>query len=102
MPEIDIILIAVARAHYANCEFDAALAVIDTILARPHDEPTIEFAGGSQHFGVSSRCAAATTRAADGISEREFEHARVLPPVSYAIILSLLRSHGGDGHVPAR
>ena len=72
VPEIDIILIAVARAHYANCEFDAAASGdCDAILARPHDEPTIELAGALT-FGVLSRSAAATARTADGIFERGF------------------------------
>jgi adenylate cyclase len=87
VPEIDIILIAVARAYYASCEFDAALAVIDAILARPQDEPTLDFAGALTFRGVMEICRGDSEggrrHLLDGI-----RHARVLPPVGYAIILS--------------
>jgi adenylate cyclase len=87
LPEIDIILIAVARAHYANCEFDAALAVIGAIQARPQKEQTVESAGAPVWRGVIEMY-----RGDYGDGRRHlqegFRHARVLPPVSYAIILS--------------
>ncbi len=44
-----IILNSVAFARFANCEFDAALRVIDAILALPHDVPTVELAP-PKHF----------------------------------------------------
>jgi adenylate cyclase len=87
VPEIDIILVAVVRAYYANCEFDAAQAAIDAILARPHDEPTLDFAGALTFRGVIDICRGdyegGRRHLRDGI-----RHAQTLPPVSYAIILS--------------
>jgi adenylate cyclase len=86
VPEIDIILIAVAQAHYASCEFEAALAVIDAILARPHEEPTLEFAAALATRGVVDICRgdyeSGRRHLRDGL-----RHARVLTPVSYAIVL---------------
>jgi adenylate cyclase len=87
LPEIDIILIAVARAYYANCEFDAALAVIDAILVRPHEEVTIEFAGAFTWRGVMEMCRGDYEDGRRHLREG-LRRARVLPPVSYAIILS--------------
>ncbi|AGB20823.1 adenylate/guanylate cyclase family protein [Mycobacterium sp. JS623] len=87
VPEIDIILIAVLRAYYANCDFDAALAVSDALLARPQQETTIEFAGNFTFRGVIEMC-----RGDFEIGRRHFrkgmQNARALPPVSAAIIHS--------------
>ena len=87
LPEIDIIRIAVVRAHYASCEFDAALAVIGTILARPQEVPTIESAAALAWRGVMEMYRGnhedGRRHLRDGL-----RHARVLPPVSYALILS--------------
>jgi adenylate cyclase len=87
LPEIDIILIAVARAHYANCDFDAALAVFDAILARPQEEETIEFAGALTWRGVMEMSRGDYEDGRRHLREG-LRRARVLPPVSYAIILS--------------
>lgn len=87
IPEIDIMLVAIIRAYHANCEYDAALAVVDTMEARPHDEPTLDFAGSFTFRGVIDLCRgnfeAGRRRLGDAI-----EYSRTLPPVSYAIILS--------------
>jgi adenylate cyclase len=87
VPEIDIILIAVARARYANSQFDAALAVIETILARPQDEPTMELAGALSFRGVIEMCRGDCARGRRHLREG-IRHARALTPVSHAIILS--------------
>jgi adenylate cyclase len=87
VPEIDIILIAVARAHYANCKFDAALKMIDTILARPQNEPTIEVAGALSFQGVIEMCRGDYAHGRRHLREG-IRHARALTPVGYAIILS--------------
>ncbi len=87
LPEIDIIRIAVARAHYANCEFDAALAGVGAILARPQQELTIEFAGALAWRGVMEMCLGDYEDGRRHLQEG-LRHARELPPVSYAIILS--------------
>jgi adenylate cyclase len=87
LPEIDIIRIAVVRAHYASCQFDAALALIDAILARPQKELTIEFAGSFTFRGVMEMCRGDAESGLRHIREGS-RLGRELPPVSYAIILS--------------
>jgi adenylate cyclase len=87
VPEIDIILTAVEWAYYGCGEFDAALAVSDAIRARPHDEPTIEFVGALTFRGVIEMCQGNYKVGRRDLRE-SVERARVLPPVSYAIILS--------------
>jgi adenylate cyclase len=87
VPEIDIVLIAIAMAHYASGDFDETLAVSDAILAHPHDELTIEVAGAYTFRGLidiyRGNCEAGRRQLRDGT-----RRARILPPVSYAIILS--------------
>jgi adenylate cyclase len=87
VPEIDIIRIGVVRAYHANCEFDAALLAIEAILARPQDEPTLDFVGALTFRGVieiyRGDYESGRQHLRDGI-----RLARLLPPVSYAIILS--------------
>ncbi len=87
VPEIDIILIAVAMAHFACGRFDKTLAASDAILAHPHEEPTIEFAGAHTFRGLIHICEGDTE---DGRRQLRdgLRHARMLPPVSYSIILS--------------
>jgi adenylate cyclase len=87
VPEIDIILIAVARARYANSQFDAALAVIETILSRPQDEPTIELAGALSFRGVIEMCRGDCAHGRRDLREG-IRLARALTPVSHAIIIS--------------
>jgi adenylate cyclase len=87
VPEIDIILVAVVRAYHANCEFDAALATIDAMVARPHDEPTLDFAGALTFRGVIDMCRGNYESGRRQLREG-IQYARILPPVSYAIILS--------------
>ena len=87
VPEIDIILVAVVRAYHANCDYDAALAVIDKMEARAHDEPTLDFAGTFFFRGVIDFCRGNYESGRRHLREG-VQYARVLPPVSYAIILS--------------
>jgi adenylate cyclase len=87
LPEIDIIRIAVVRAHQASCEFDAALAWIDAIHGRPQGEPTIEYAGAFTFRGVMEMCRGDTEAGLRNLREGTLR-GRVLPPVSFAIILS--------------
>jgi adenylate cyclase len=86
-PEIDIILIAVARAHYANCEFDAALKVIETILARPQDEPTMELAAALSFRGVIEMCRGDSASGRQHLREADL-HARTLTPLNYAMVMA--------------
>src|SRR6185312_6539190 len=87
LPEIDIILVAVVRAYHADCQFDAALATIDTMLARPHDEPTLDFAGTYAFRGAIDLCRGDYESGRRHLREG-IQYARNLPPVGYAIILS--------------
>jgi adenylate cyclase len=87
VPEIHIVLIAVIRAHYANGDFDAALPLTDAILARPPQEMTIEFAGSFTWQGVIELCRGNHEHGRRLLREG-LQHARLLPPVSYAIIQS--------------
>jgi adenylate cyclase len=87
VPEIDIILIAVAMAHYACGQFDATLAASDAILAHPHQEPTIEHAGALTFRGLIGICYGNNVDGRQQLTDG-VRLARVLAPVSYAIILS--------------
>jgi adenylate cyclase len=86
VPEIDIILIAVVKAYCANCQFDAALAVIDAILARPHEEPTLELAGTLTFRGFIDICRGDYEGGRRHL-QAGIRHARLLPSLSYVIIL---------------
>jgi adenylate cyclase len=64
-----IILSPVAFVRFANCEFDAALEVIDAIHALSTDVPVVELISATRFLVPSRRAPAATSRA-DGASER--------------------------------
>ncbi|RUP31249.1 MAG: adenylyl cyclase [Mycolicibacterium sp.] len=87
VPEIDIVLVAMVRAYHANGEFNAALAVIDAMVARPHDEPTLDFAGTYTFRGAIELCQGNHDSGRRHVEEG-LQYARNLPPVGYAIILS--------------
>jgi adenylate cyclase len=90
VPEIDIMLVAIVRAYHANCEFDAALATVDAMEARPHDgEPTIDFAGTFAFRGVIEFCRGDYENGRRNL-RNGIEYASNLAPVSYAIMLSFL------------
>jgi adenylate cyclase len=87
VPEIDIMLVAIIRAYHANCEYDAALATVATMEARPHGEPTLDFAGSFTFRGVIDLCRG-NYESGHRRLRQAIDYARPLPPVSYAIILS--------------
>jgi len=90
VPEIDIMLVAIIRAYHANCEFDAALATVDAMEARPHDgEPTLDFAGTFAFRGVIELCRGDYENGRRNL-RNGIEYASNLAPVSYAIMLSFL------------
>jgi adenylate cyclase len=82
----NIVLIALALALFANCEFDAALRVADQILAAPREGPTVELASAAALRGVIEMCVGDSEEGGRHFREA-VERARVLPPVSYAMIL---------------
>ena len=83
-----IILNAVAFVRFANCEFDAALEVIDAIRALPSDVPAVELISANALLGAIETC--------NGRYEgrrrlrEEIEHARAIPSARYALILIYL------------
>ena len=83
-----IILISVAVAMFTNCEFDAALRVIDAILALPHEEPTMELAAANTIRGYIEICRAEHEQGRRHLREG-IEQSRALHPANYAIVLSL-------------
>jgi adenylate cyclase len=82
-----LILNSVAFARFADCEFGAALQVIDTILALPWEEPTIEIATADAVRGVIEMCLGDYEQGRRHLREGT-DHARALPPVNYAQILT--------------
>ena len=81
-----IILISVAFARFSDCEFDAALRVIDAILALPQEEPTMELAVANAVRGYVEICCGESDQGRLHLREG-IERARALHPVDYAIIL---------------
>ncbi len=99
-----IILISVALAKFANCEFDAALNVVDAILALPQDEPTVEIATAHAVRGFMLTCLGHPDEGRWHVREAN-EHARGLPPVGnaavmcYVAILAAVGMYQPDGLV---
>jgi adenylate cyclase len=81
-----IILIAVAFARFSDCEFDAALRVIDAILALPQEEPTMELAVANELRGYVEICRGENKQGRLHLREG-IERARALHPVNYAFVL---------------
>ena len=79
-----IILFAIAYARFANCEFDAALQVIDALLALPQDVPTMELALASA-IGAPSRSASGDHEHGRRLLRESFQRARALPPACQAV-----------------
>ena len=82
----NIILVAVAFARFTNCEFDAALRVIDT-MALPHEEPTMELAVANSLRGYIEMCRGDCEQGRRHLREG-MRQARALHPANYAIILN--------------
>src|SRR4029453_15116805 len=84
-----IILISVAFARFTNCEFDAALSVIEAILALPQKKPTMELAVSNMIRSYIEIC-----RGDHTLGRSHFRDglglARELHPANYAIILTYL------------
>ena len=81
-----IILNAVAVVRFANCEFDAALKVIDAIHALPTDVPADELISANALLGAIETCAGRYEQGRRRLRE-ELEHAHALPSARYASIL---------------
>ena len=81
-----IILNAVAFVRFANCEFDAALEVIDAIHALSTDVPAVELISANALLSAIETCAGRYEQGRRRLRE-ELEHARALPSIRYALIL---------------
>jgi class 3 adenylate cyclase len=81
-----IILNAVAFVRFADCEFDAALEVIDAIHALSADVPAVELISANVLLGAIEMCAGRYEQGRRRLRE-ELEHARALPGSRYALIL---------------
>ena len=82
-----IILISMAYARFASCDFDAALQVVDAILALPHEELTDELAIADTIRGMIEVLLGDYEQGHRHLREGN-ERARVLRPVSYAAVLA--------------
>ncbi|MDT5048630.1 MAG: hypothetical protein QOG75_4523, partial [Mycobacterium sp.] len=81
-----IILNSLAYARFANCEFDAALRVIDAILALAPEVPAVELAPAKALRGVIEICLGDSEQGRRHLREG-IEQARALPPVNFAAVL---------------
>jgi adenylate cyclase len=95
-----IILISLAYARFASCDFDAALQVIDAILALPHEELIIELAIADTIRGMIEICLGDHEQGRRHLREGSGQ-ARVLPPVSYAAVLAYWATLSQLGMYPA-
>ena len=84
-----IILNAVAFVRFANCEFDAALKVIDAIHALSTDVPADELIAANALLGAIETCAGRYEAGRRRLRE-EREHAYALQSARYASILVYL------------
>lgn len=81
-----IILTSVAFARFTNCEFDAALRVIDTIFGLPQAESTMELAVADTLRGYVEICRGDQVRGRRHL-RRGTARGRELHPVNHAILL---------------
>ena len=84
-----IILNAVAFVRFANCQFDAALEVIDAIRALPSDVPAVELISANALLAAIETCNGRYEQGRRRL-RKEIEHARALPSGRYALILIYL------------
>jgi adenylate cyclase len=81
-----IILNAVAFVRFANCEFDAALNVIDALHALSTNVPMGELISANALLGVIETCTGRHEQGRRRLRD-ELEHARALQSSRYAMIL---------------
>ena len=81
-----ILLNAVVLARFLNCEFEAALQVIDEIAALAHEVPAVEIALARAMRGSVEICLGDYELGRRHLRE-SVEQGRALPPVVYAQIL---------------
>ena len=81
-----IILNAVAFVRFANCEFDAALKVIDALQALSTDVPTDELISANALRGVIETCIGRHEQGRRRLRDT-LEHARTLQSPRYTLIL---------------
>ena len=81
-----ILLNAVVMARFVNCEFEAALEVIDEIAALTHEVPAVEIALARAIRGSVEICLGDYELGRRHLRE-SVEQGRALPPVVYAQIL---------------
>ena len=86
-PTKSIILNSLAFARFANCEFEAALKVIDAILALPQGVPTVELASAQALRGLIEICVAEYEQGRRHLREVT-DQVRVLDPVRHAQLLT--------------
>ena len=96
-----IILISMAYARFTSCDFDAALQVVDAILALPHEEPTDELAVAETIRGMIEVFLGNFEQGRRHLRDGN-ERARVLPPVTYAAVLAYWVTLSRHRPVPAR
>ena len=80
---MSIILNAVAGARLANCEFDAALRVVDALVALPDDVPAVELAPANAFRALIEICLGDYEQGREHLREGTAQ-ARALPPVVHA------------------
>ena len=84
--ELEILLTAMASTKMMNCEFDAALRVINRSIALLQEQPSLDRAVAFALRGLAEVCLG---RHAQGIEDLETATAlaRLMPPVSFSSIL---------------
>ena len=80
-----VILFSVAYARFANCDFDAALRMIDRIVALLQDVPTMELALAYSVRGAIEMCTGEPERGRGHLRE-SYRQARGLPPANQAVV----------------
>ncbi|GAT10102.1 AAA family ATPase [Mycolicibacterium novocastrense] len=84
-----IILVAVAFARFTDCDFDAALRVIEEMVSLTREEPTMELAVSKSISAYIAICRGEHRRGRSLLQEG-LDTARSLHPANYAIILNYL------------
>jgi adenylate cyclase len=82
-----IVLISLAYARFASCDFNAALEMIEAILALPHEERIVELAIADTLRGMIEICLGDYQQGRRHLRAGN-EQARVLTPVNYAAVLA--------------